>query len=246
MAVNAGLGALVAWLAVVAGEYFAPLLLYPLLVGVVTGAATVGLVRMSQTGNRPTILAGALVAALVAAAGQHYVKYRLVYRPAPKDAALFERIRGLPMVPDFATYIQRMAEQGRKVYGRRIGGPALAWTSWGLEAALLTAAALALAALAARQPYCNRCHSWYHITRSGRLAGARARRLAAAAGVDLPWEVAVRYRLANCNSGCGPSGLALYWEQADGEPAAARSWLTAEQRRQVAEVLDAAVDDQSP
>ena len=52
-------------------SYFAPAVLFPVLVGVFTGLTVVGLVRLARIGHRPTILLAAALAAAVAAAGQH-------------------------------------------------------------------------------------------------------------------------------------------------------------------------------
>ena len=60
------LGILVAWAAVAAEEKFAPLIVFPLLVGVGLGALSVGLLRLGQVGNRPTVLLGTVLAASAA------------------------------------------------------------------------------------------------------------------------------------------------------------------------------------
>ena len=60
-------------------SYFAPAVLFPILVGVFTGLTVVGLVRLVRIGHRPTVLLAAVLAAAVAAAGQHYFSY-LAYR----------------------------------------------------------------------------------------------------------------------------------------------------------------------
>lgn len=231
-------GAALAWVAVLAGSYFAPLLLFPLLVGAVTGAVVTALVRASQLGNRATILLGTGLAALTVVAGQHYFQYLAAYRPAPKDAQAFQTLMPA-VVPSFPEYLQRIASRGRRINGRPLGGAAFAWSSWAVEGLLTLGAALAMTALASRQPYCNRCRSWYHLTRSGRLAPTCALELAQTLGVALPDKlVSARYRLAACNSGCGPSSFALYWEDADGAVSSQRLWLSAEQRSRLTELLD--------
>ena len=52
------LGALAARVAVDAQFYFAPLVIFPLLVGVGLGGLLIGLMRIGQIGNRPTIILG--------------------------------------------------------------------------------------------------------------------------------------------------------------------------------------------
>ena len=95
LAAAAALGAVAAWLAVGAQFYFAPLLLFPILVGTGLGAASVGLMRIAQMGNRPTVLLGVLLSAAVAVAGQHYLGY-LDYRQ-------HELARNLPLIENEAT-----------------------------------------------------------------------------------------------------------------------------------------------
>ncbi len=231
-------GAALAWVAVAAGDYFSPLLLFPLLVGAVTGVAVTAMVRLAQIGNRTTILLGTALAALTVVAGQHYVQYLTAYRPAAKDQQSLREI--MPIVrPSFPEYLRKTASLGRRINGRNVGGAGLAWFSWSLDGLLILGASLALAALAARQPYCNRCRSWYHSIRSGRLDRVSAAELAQAVGLALPAKLVwTRYRLSTCNSGCGPSGFALYWEDADGNVSSHRVWLSAELRCRVTEMLD--------
>ena len=69
------LGLLIAWASDVAQAYFAPFLLFYLMVGAALGGAVVWLMRACHLGHRATALWGTLLACAVAAAGQHYVRY---------------------------------------------------------------------------------------------------------------------------------------------------------------------------
>ena len=69
------LGLLIARAAVDAQFYFAPLLVFPLLIGVLLGALLVLLMRMAQIGHRPTIIGGTLLAAGMAVLGIHFFTY---------------------------------------------------------------------------------------------------------------------------------------------------------------------------
>lgn len=230
-------GLATAWLAVIAGDYFAPFLLFPLLVGAVAGAVVTAMVRLSQIGNRFTILLGTVMAGLAVVAGQHYFKYLAAYRPAPKDVQAFQKVA--PLAPSFQEYLEKTASLGRRINGRNVGGATLAWFSWTLEGLLILGTSLAMTTLAARQPYCSRCRSWYHTTRSGRLDHACATELAQAVGVALPARLVwTRYRLATCKSGCGPTSLTLYWEDTAGRVWSQRVWLGSDLRHQVTEILD--------
>lgn len=230
-------GLAVAWLAVIAGDYFAPFLLFPLLVGAVTGAVVTAMVRVSQIGHRVTILLGTLVAGLSVIVGQHYFTYLAAYRPAAKDVQAFQK--AAPLTPSFREYLAKTAERGRGVNGHNFQGATLTWLSWLFDGLLILGASVAMTTLAARQSYCNRCGSWYHTTRSGRLDHESATELTQAVGVALPADLVwTRYRLATCKSGCGPTSLTLYWEDAAGRVWSQRVWLGSDLRRQVTEMLD--------
>ena len=132
-----------AWLAVGAQFYFAPLLLFPILVGTGLGAASVGLMRVAQMGNRPTVLLGVLVSAAVAVAGQHYLGY--------SDYRQHELARNLPLiemkqpslVPEvarrlaapegFGEYLRGQADRGRPVSSKWLLRGWAAWLSWGVR-----------------------------------------------------------------------------------------------------------------
>jgi hypothetical protein len=159
------------------------------------------------------------------------------YRPAPKDVQAFQKVA--PLAPSFLEYLEKTAALGRTINARNVGGAPLAWLSWAFDGFLILGASLAMTSLAARQPYCNRCRSWYHTTRSGRLDRACAAELAQAAAVALPAELLwTRYRLATCKSGCGPTSLTLYWEDTAGRVWSQRIWLGLDLRHQVGEILD--------
>ena len=245
-------GLAVAWAAVLAQQYYAPLVLFPLLVGVCLGASSVGLMRLLQLGHRSTILAGLGLAFVLVVVGQHYLRYRLDLAQTRSDAATFQKAQALfpdlaagsaPVPPgSFGEYLRWQAARGRPLHlGGYIARDGVAWFSWGVDAVLVLLAAVAVMRPAWRQPYCSDCRSWYRTIRSGRLSTAAGQRLALLAEIALlsppPW---VRYRLSDCNSGCGPARLMLFWEDSQGNQAAAETWLTAEGRRRVTALLDRA------
>lgn len=249
-------GLALAWLAVVAGEYLAPLVLFPLMVGVVAGATWVGLIRLCQLGNRPIVLTGALLAALATVVGQHYLHYRAACQARQSDWEKFQKARQLhpdlvtglvaPPPASFAEYLAGEAAAGRTIAYGFVARGWVAWLSWALDGLLTLGAALALVLPAARQPYCRRCASWYHTTRTGRLRPEGAAELAEALGIELPKDLAgARYRLLACNGGCGPTGLTLSWEASGEGPASRHLWLTHQLRDRVVETLDRQVA-QSP
>lgn len=239
------LGLAIAWIAMVIQEYFAPLVIFPLLVGVVLGGVMVGLVRLLHLGHRPTIVAGAVLAVLAAVVGQHYFGFRQAQSHIDKKALLLRA-----MVPDlpkaeqvvppekFFDYVPWRAVRGRPV-GRWVVRDGWVWLSWGIDALLTAAATLVLVVTAVRLPYCNGCRSWYRTIRSGRLDEPAAHRLADLLAIAIPTGIrAIHYRLIACQSGCPPAGLSLFWEQSDKEGASGPHWLDASQQRQVVELLE--------
>ncbi|MGO9111396.1 MAG: hypothetical protein ACLP9L_19390 [Thermoguttaceae bacterium] len=245
------LGALVARLAVWAQAFWAPLLIFPLLVGCGLGLLLAGLMRLGGVGHRATIWSGAILAAAVAVAGQHYISF-LDFESAltakKPELLSLEEFQGI--MPDastsFAWFMQRQAAQGRPVTAEHVLHGAAAWASWAFDGLLMLIATCSIVYLACQAPYCNHCRSWYRTIRAGRLAADTARRVAEAAAA-LPIEQSLdtthplQYRLSHCVNGCGPGRLELAFRgQATGE--VVEAWLSAAQREQVVRVLDGVCD----
>jgi hypothetical protein len=229
-------------------SYFAPAVLFPILVGVFTGLTVVGLVRLARIGHRPTVLLAAALAAAVAAGGQHCFSYLSRYywqSPAiatdpavGKDLTATGPALAREMAPGFGRYLHAQAAKGRPLpLGYHAKGWA-AWLSWAIEAMLVVAAAVAVTIPAARVPYCNQCRSWYRTVRNGKIDLPTAGRLARLLDVEPPERPrSARYRLSACQGGCGPSRCELSWEHG-GRVDLVRTWLDAQKRNEVAAVLD--------
>jgi hypothetical protein len=242
------LGAASAWLATEVQHHFAPLLLFPMLVGIGLGAMLVGLMRVAQIGHRPTLLSGAVLATLVAVAGQHYASYREARQRDQQDIAAIEKAReafpeefkdGLPgPTIGFGQYMCRQAAQGRPLFGHHVAVGWAAWATWTVDGLLVLAAALMTALPAVRLPYCDRCRSWYRTTLSRRIAPATARQVAdmaeATIGNRLKWA---RCRLSNCSGGCGPTRFELSWEEPSRRTFVVEAWLDAARRDAVLRTL---------
>lgn len=252
------IGILAAWVAARAQFYFAPLILFPILVGIGLGAMLVGFARVAQIGNRPTIFTGAVLAVLLTIVGEHYISYIEVQRrqQAEDDETLAKARQAFPEMlrsrkveesPGFLDYMRGRAERGRpiillhKAPGVDAWRGWAAWASWAVDGLLVLIAAIFMLIPAARQPYCNRCQSWYRTIRSGRVPETVARQLAEAAHATLgPQVKSARYRLSNCSSGCGMTRLELSWEEADGRTLLNVLWLDGGQREMAGRALDAA------
>ena len=244
------LSASAAWLAVVVANHFAPLLIFPIMVGLVLGVTLVGLARLIQVGNRPTVILGTILACAVAVVGQHYVCYRVDRELVREQAESFHRAEqkhpGLVLgsAPEPAgglfDYLCRQADEGRPLLGSYVARGPVAWTSWTADGLLVLAAALLVALPAVRQPYCSRCRSWFRTTRRGQVDADSARRLGGVLKIELPENVtSIDYRVVTCNAGCEPTGFEVCWVGESEKPGSARVWLSADQRNQVTQTLDA-------
>jgi hypothetical protein len=224
---------------------FAPLFLFPILLGIVLGALLVGLMRFTQTAHRPTVLIGALLAVAVICVVQHYISYWMSCQAAnARNDWKMELARaafgGRLTAPDgFVAFLRQEAERGRPLFGGYTAHGAWVWASWALDAVLTAVGVMAVVAPALRLPYCSRCSSWYRTTRSGRLKSGATVALASAADIvldDKPHRA--RYRLSGCQGGCEPTGLELIWRDEAGESTAVVSWLTHDHRDAVVRILD--------
>jgi hypothetical protein len=253
LALSIVLGTLIGGAAAAVQTYFAPLLLFPLLVGGFLGAVLIGLMRWSDVAHRPTVLVGTVLAAAACTLAAHYVSYTAAQRHRlpqddklalartafPDDAARLAEPR------NFFDYLQREAARGRVLTAHFTARGPMVWLSWGVDALLIVSAALALVMAALGLPYCNRCRTWYRTTRSSRIPLATAKELAGMVGLELPPRaVGTRYRLMNCEAGCGPTGLELVWRVPKEGTAMATIWLDPAQRTRLQAMLDAVVEEE--
>jgi hypothetical protein len=238
------IGLIWAWWAEVVQSYVAPLVLFPLLIGAGAGITVVGLVRIAQIGHRPTIFATVLLAAIVAALIQHYFTYLNVYywrRPLVLGESSSQDLSVAvhDLIPSFDRYIQAQVARGRTLFFGYQAQGGMVWTTWTFDALLTLFAAVAVILPAIHTPYCDRCRSWYRVTRNGKIDVPTAERLAAWAKVVLPDNTrSRRYRLSNCHGGCSATCCELSWEDAAGRLSLVQFWLNAAERAQVVSVLD--------
>ena len=244
------LGLSLAWLAETAQHYYAPLIIFPLLVGAALGVLTILAVRLGRIGNRPTIVLATLLASLISIGGQHYLSYRAECRLVAQQRRLRLEAQqeqpalgaiAMPEAPGSVfAYMQKRAAEGREL---NIGGYVArgwqAWASWGVDGLLVLLAAMFLVVPVMRLPYCSRCRSWYREVRRGRFDGPFSGKLAEAAGVSGSGKTASgRYRLLSCHGGCGPTGLEIAWRRSDGDTTTLRQWLDTESRDRIVQLFD--------
>lgn len=234
--VSLAAGAVGSWLGVFVQRYFAPLFVFPALLGVAFGLVSVGLLRLTRFAHRPTAIAGTALATLVLCLGQHYWGYREAREQAlefqsqvrtaarkhilekkaqnSKSADIFEPLaeQDLVHVPDSVIdYLRAEAAHARAMHARGRGG-AKSWLSWYFDAALTLVACMVCVWAGLRTTYCNRCRNWFRTTRTGWLEPAIAvkfiheHRPRAATG-----QGRARFTLSECASGCNACSLTIDW-----------------------------------
>ncbi|HLA85384.1 MAG TPA: hypothetical protein VJL29_11370 [Thermoguttaceae bacterium] len=247
-----GFGALLAWAAFEVGQWFSPLVVFPLLVGLVLGVSLVAMMRLFQMGHRPTAWLALGLAAVVVIAGQHYFSYRAAVVEANRASEQLQKARTtfgtlvqgrLPAPPTGPIdYLRRRADEGRPldtVLGNHMAKGWLAWLSWALDGLLVLGPAAAMVAYALRRPFCGRCGSWYATRRAGPLDAQAVQQLVEILGLspaDTP--KGGRYRLISCNQGCAPTGFSLSWKELDTKKLPEILWLDDQQHTRVIEILD--------
>jgi hypothetical protein len=242
-----------AWVAEVAQFYVAPVVLFPLMLGVLTGLSIVGLIRFAQIGHPPTVLLATVLAAAVAAAGQHGLRYLNTYYGSETSATVKSMsdeallLLRQEMRPGFCQYMKAQAAQGRPLIGGYTARGFAAWISWTMDAVLVILGAIAVVAPALRVPYCNRCGTWYRTVRGGKIDLPTALRLADLIGADDIGQVrSPRYRLLACHGGCGPTRCDLSWEESCGTTDTVQAWLDPAGRNQAAIILDQPAKEEGP
>jgi hypothetical protein len=229
--------------------YFAPLVIFPLLSGIVLGGLLACLMRVGQIGHRPTIIAGAVLAVAIASVGEHYFCYAAARKTESKQSqALDAALREFPELfaghapaqpENFVAYMREQADRGRPLLFGYIARGWTAWASWTIDTLLILAGVSAVLAPAMFLPFCGRCRTWYRAMRSARIPADSVMLIGSIAGVDPVEHIKTGHcRLICCQSGCGTTGCELFWEDMNGDTYFARTWLHADQRNDVMQALD--------
>lgn len=236
VAVSAGIA--VGGLSVLVAPYFSPLGVFPLALGALWGCAAVFALRLCRLAHRPSIALGTLVSIALLIVAQHVASYWLAERARQEQkGADLAQLAFPEFAPSFAQYLSREAAAGRAIGPWRIQGAAV-WASWCVDAALTLSGAATVLAFGLARPYCNLCHSWYRVVRTGLLGPEQARAVAAAIALVLPDDLSstVRYELWQCQTGCGPARLDLAWTVP--RPGRRQAWLDHDARKRTIERLD--------
>ena len=153
----------IAWLAVLIEPHFAPLVVFPVLVGLALGTALAGWLRLCGMGHRMSAVLGVLAAVVTIVWGQHYFAYRRAQDQFDQRLAIVQQAqleRGelnhlrFPTPPEsLPGFLRQTAEQGRPLAGHVVRGAGV-WLWWALEAALTLAGAAVPVWMALWRPYC--------------------------------------------------------------------------------------------
>lgn len=241
-----------AWAAARAEAVAAPLVVFPLAVGLVLAGLLAAAFRLCRVAHFGSVVGTALCAGLIASAAQHVWSYRAAVARARqmqlqaeaeaarqmgrKGRAVAVGVGELLVQPptNLWQFLRDEARRGRPLWNWHARGP-LAWLWWTLDALLVAGAASGGAARLVSWPYCNQCGSWYRSIRAGPLRPAAAAEVAAGVGLNVAeWAGAVRARVMACECGCGPAVLVI-----TARPAmrAWRGWISQAAAEQVTHLL---------
>jgi len=238
-------GAAAAW----AEQAFAPLGVFPIVLGLAWGALVAGFAYLCHTAHRPSVWLVLVVSVCLLVGTQHYTSYRLF-----RSGAEARQVRLPPaasLVPEFAAraaadvpqsmlaYLRLEAARGRDVLGHMLHGSAV-WASWAIDAALVVVAACVAIVCSKSVPYCPKCRSWYRVVRAGTLDTSVLAGHESEFGLPvLLQQTPVEFQLGHCAAGCGLAELELSWRQ-ERKRARAKSWLSPDERNRLTALIDRA------
>ena len=204
-------------------QYFAPLGLYPVLLGLALGAGLASALRPTQFGSRRWAMAGAVAAAAVLMIAQFYGSYRLyvaaVQAKAPAGVGQLPLERLQP--PDnLLAYLRQQARYGRPLVAGITARGGWAWATWIADWALAAAAAAVVVRQGFRRPWCDKCHKWYRAVGEGQLSPKAASQVGKLADVALP-RAGGRYRVWTCPTAGHGTALEIAWTAHDQKQPAA-------------------------
>ena len=241
------LSLVVAWLAVLIEPRFAPLVVFPVLVGLCLGMALAGWMRWCRMAHRTAPYSACWrrlwrsfavsTTSRIAAQAQFDQRLAIILqaqreRGEPNDV-------GLPTPPEsLPSFMRQTAERGRPLAGRVVHGTGV-WLWWGLEAALTLAGAVvpvcdgAQASLLPALPYVVSRGP----RRPDRSSDGRRNRWATrfATGDFRRGQVSA----AELSRGCATSVFELSWD--DRSAGEQRVFLNAPLREEVTTILDRAI-----
>jgi hypothetical protein len=240
------------WLTVFVEPYFAPLVVFPLLVGSILGMGLVGWMRICGMAHRKSAALGVFVTVAAFVVAAHYFAYSRVQHRFDEQFEQFRRTRidlgGLTEIQEstrpksMVSFMRQAAEKGRPLAGRTVRGAGV-WLWWGLDAGLTLAGAFVPVWFALKRPFCPRCRSWFRVARGGPIDRHWACEIAGRLGMPLASSGGAAYQLLSCRAGCAPSAFELSWNESSAGDHCL--FLDAPQREEVTTILDRAVSQSS-
>jgi hypothetical protein len=239
--------AAVAGVATLMGMFWAPSLLFPLIVGALLGLALGTLVRFFDFAHRPAVVVVATLLTMGLMVGQHYAHYvRWKNQQAEQRAAwannpqMLEAAMAFPELATtdkgFGQFLQRTARQGRPWCGMVLKDGSV-WASWIADGILTLAAALAILRGVFQGEWCPRCESFYRLARRKIVGIEVAVKIATLCGITPMESQRAACIFHACAEGCVPSSLKIYWLDRQRIDTA---WLDEPTRRQVDQWLSEA------
>jgi hypothetical protein len=238
--------AAVAWIGAQVASVRAPWLFFPLALGVALGAIAGGAALAMQLKHCPTLCLGTLAGSAVVVVGMHFLAYRASL-DAPRSGNLAMITEAFPDVAErhgtapqagFADFLRRMANEGRQLpIGVNTQG-AWAWATWGLDAAILGAAAIATVLALTASYYCDTCGAYYRLVRQETLSGARLRRFCETFEAQPPPDASGEFRYLACRRGCGPERMTLVFRAPGARWSHVNRWINPADRSTLFQHLD--------
>jgi len=187
-----------------------------------------------------------LGASAVVVVGMHFLAYRDSL-DAPRSGNLAMITEAFPDVaerhgtapPDgFEDFLTRMARQGRRLPIGLTAQGGWAWATWGLDAAILNAAAVATALTLTASLYCDSCGAYYRLVRQETLSGARLRRLCETFDAQSPPVATGEFRYLACRRGCGPERMNVVLRKPGARSSLRSAWINPADRSTLFQQLD--------
>ena len=222
--------------------------MFPLLMGLTTGAAVLFFTRLLHVGHRRTLLFGSILAGCATVGIFHLVSFQLTQRTlrelwvtkrAEMQQAQLLSPESMPPAPPASLwqFLTDEARRGRSLpAGLRVSG-GTAWALWAFEGLLVLTGVVGLVSFAAQGTYCNACHRWYRPIRTGQARGGLAKKMSQR--YNLPQPDVIQYHISSCPGGCSPICCECEYMEASGKtPVVNIIWLTATGRNDLFQLLD--------
>jgi hypothetical protein len=250
LAVILPVGTIFGWVSYEASQFWAPIVLFPILVGSFFGITAVGLIRSIGLGNRTMIGLGIFLGVLILVGVGHESAFRAACQKTDQDNGLLQKARAQSNNSQFGQmidrpnnlfdFLQKRAQSGRKIQtvrGVRNLQHFWAWASWALDGLLILVMAALIVGRSTRHPYCPQCKSWYRTTRAGKVDESTGKKLNALLGGEPTDDAGPgRYQISTCRGGCQRARWRFAGE--NGAGSVETRWLERDQLEAVNRILD--------